>query len=106
MTYRAKYAGANAGEAVKYAGDRANTGNCPLCTSDKPIYQLNNTCCRARFLVQQPTLAYRQNWLKRWEAELPAETMDEIKRLTIELWEAKRTPCNATNQNSGPNGNP
>ena len=72
---------------------------CPLCTSDKPVYQFQNVCCRARFLVQQPTLVYRQNWLKRWEAELPAEVMDEIKALTIKLWADKTGKWKDTPQN-------
>ena len=70
----------------------ATFSQCSLCATNKPIYQFNNTCCRARFLIEQPTKAYRQDWLNRWEKELDAETMDEIKRLTIKLWEAKTAP--------------
>jgi len=62
---------------------------CILCQQEKPIYQMKNPCCRARFLVNQPSKQHRQDWLARWERELDADTLNEIRTLTIKLWETK-----------------
>jgi hypothetical protein len=68
--------------------------NCPLCTQDKPIYQMRNVCCRARFLIHQPTLEQRRGWLELWGKQLGKEQINEIKSLTLKWWESKKSRTN------------
>lgn len=71
------------------------SGKCEACrvfSHTRTRFDFKLPCCRAYFLVRQPSKAVRNGWMAYWLGIYGEQAAADTRRATIELWEVVHGP--------------